>query len=501
MAALAAAVAAGYPATEVGTICHSMINFTTAQADALHANGWEDLIDFEGYTTKDLTSWMTQSGRLTAARGGCSFPVVRARRLCALNYWVNRNVLRGIIPTPPDFNAAALQQAFLDYPIYDLQRDADDNVDKPEPFIYDKWVDWQDSVITYLKGKKNITKNIPLYYVIRPDVAPPVMTVDEEIIFNAPLVGAAFDTDNTSVHQILTELTTGTDADHWIRDHRRTQNGRAAWQALCGHYDGAAEGDKRVTVARSDINIVHYRNESSFSFEKYSTKLKKAFSTLAQYGQPKSEREKVDILLSRINTNDQQLITAIGICRDGHSATFETACTYLSTQIAIIYPQHQPNAFGKSGRGGKRPKVRSINAVTTKNGKTTCNGVDLTDTTRYFSTKEFNKIGKEGRDYLNKCPKRKAFKDAKRGGSKKKKSDDEQNRMVAAVVNGVMQASRHESASVAGSTIPSQVVPTMPQHGPHARTNAAVNTAASTAGSSRRSHRYDHNGDVVEDTP
>ena len=494
MAALAA-VAAGYPATEIGTLCHSVLNFTRNQANAIHANGWENLADFEGYSTTDLTSWMTTSNRTPATRGGCIFPTVRSRRLCALNYWINRRLLRGIAPNPDDFDADALRTSLADYLVADTKREADDAVDKPEPFAYDKWVDWQDTVINFLRAKKNVSKNIPLYYIIRPNNPPAVMTETDEILWNAPLAGAAYDTDNTTVHQILTELTTGTDADQWIKEHRRTQNGRAAWQGLCAHYDGPAEGDKRVTVARHDIKLVHYRNESSFSFEKYSTRLKRSFFTLSQYEQPKSEREKVDILLSQINTNDQKLITAIGICRDAHSNTFEEACTYLSQQVAIIYPQHQPNAFGKKGKGGKRPNIRGINAVTMKNGKTMCNGVDLTDTTRFFTNKQFNKIGKEGRDYLNKCPKRKAFKDARRNSDHKrgKKNDDIDNRHVAAIINGVMQASRNETESVAASTLSGS---RMPQHGPHARAAAATSTSTR---SNRSNLRFDHTGNIIEE--
>ena len=59
-------------------------------------------------------------------------------------------------------------------------------------------------------------------------------------------------------------------------------------------------GQKRVTVARHDIKIMIYNNESSFSFEKYSRYLKIAFTALATYEQPKSEREKVEILCSQI---------------------------------------------------------------------------------------------------------------------------------------------------------------------------------------------------------
>ena len=503
-------MAAVYPDTQVGLVSENILNLTVRQATAMHTNGWENLSDFEGYTTDDITSWISSVARLAVNRGGVTFPTVRTRKLCALNYWINRKLLRGKPVLVADFNAGALAQAMTDFPIMDMMRDAKDSLDKPESFTYNKWVDWQDSVITYLKGKKNITKNIPLYYVIRPDRVPEGPSEEEDIIFHAPLVGAAFDTDNKTVHQFLTELTNGTDADNWIKPHRRSQNGRSAWRDLCEHYDGDAEGDKRVTVARHDIKIIHYRNESSFSFEKYSTRLKKAFATLDQYGQPKNEKEKVETLLEQIHTSDTRLVTALGICRDGHSQTFESACTYMSKQIAIIYPQHQPNAFGRSGKGGKRTSIRSINAIKkSKGGKTYANGVDLTDTTRYFGKEEFEKMGREGRDLLYKCPKRKASREAHEQRKKRKENNpdtDNNNhgqRQVAAIINGVMQATRNESESVAGSSIPSQINANngggnaqMPQHGTHIR-SVSISGVSQRSATQRSQIRYDHNGDIV----
>ena len=72
---------------------------------------------------------------------------------------------------------------------------------------------------------KNIKKTVPLYYVIRKEPNPiPLanMTEEDEIIYHAPHTGAAFIADNKQVHTYLTELTNGTDADQWIKHHKRT---------------------------------------------------------------------------------------------------------------------------------------------------------------------------------------------------------------------------------------------------------------------------------------
>ena len=126
----------------------------------------------------------------------------------------------------------------------------------------------------------------------------------DEIIYNASHTGRVFETDNKDVNRILDELTLGTDAADWIKTYCRRHDGRAAWIALCEHYDGPAEGERRVTVSRSNIDQAFYKNQSTFSFERYTNRLKHAFDTLWQYNQPKIDREEVEILLNQINTNN-----------------------------------------------------------------------------------------------------------------------------------------------------------------------------------------------------
>ena len=116
---------------------------------------------------------------------------------------------------------------------------------------------------------------------------------------------------------------------------------------------------------------------------------------------------------------------------------------------------------------------------------------------------DFDKMGKEGREYLNKCPKRKASKEAYM--TKKRRKDGsvaDSQRQVAAIINGVMQATRHENDSIAASSIPSHVggrntsAVRMPQHGTHTRRGSNNISQAST--SQRQQLQFDHNGDIVQ---
>ena len=236
----------------------------------------------------------------------------------------------------------------------------------PSKFKYDEWIDWQQIVITYFTSKKSVTlsASISLYYVIITEpclIADPEKSPSDEIIYNASHTGRAFVTDNKEVHRILDELTVGTDAADWIKTYCRRHDGRAAWIILCEHYDAPTEFDKRVTVSRSNIDLALDNNESTFAFDRYTTRLKHAFDTFQQYNQPKSDREEVKILLKQINTNNTQLTACIQICLHNYIANFNDSVTYPSTHIAQILPNSHPGSHARLGRG--QPNIHHNNVA------------------------------------------------------------------------------------------------------------------------------------------
>ena len=62
--------------------------------------------------------------------------------------------------------------------------------------------------------------------------------------------------------------------------------GRKEMQELQARYDGTSEGARRKQVARADLKNIFYKNETTFTFEKYVTKLKGVFNVLVKYGIP-----------------------------------------------------------------------------------------------------------------------------------------------------------------------------------------------------------------------
>ena len=61
-------MANAYPNTPVGRISEDLMGLTHNQAIALNTNGWENLTDFEGYTTSDIENWVKDSQSSSQSR-------------------------------------------------------------------------------------------------------------------------------------------------------------------------------------------------------------------------------------------------------------------------------------------------------------------------------------------------------------------------------------------------------------------------------------------------
>lgn len=179
------------------------------------------------------------------------------------------------------------------------------------------------------------------------------------MIYTAKLNGNQFNRDSKHIYNILKQFTNGTDAATWMKG---TRCGRAAMQALQKHYNGVAEGERRMEAARGDLNRLFYKNETTFSFEKYVTKMKECHDVLLKYGKPKYQSDKIANLIDKINCKDAEVQMHVSIVRNT-CTTFEEAVTEIATQISRIFPSSHPSsgrynkrrisAMGGKGRGGR----------------------------------------------------------------------------------------------------------------------------------------------------
>ena len=64
---------------------------------------------------------------------------------------------------------------------------------------------------------------------------------------------------------------------------------------------------KRLATANQSLQSLLYNQEHTFSVEKYITKMKEAFNMIEDNKEPWAEREKVSLMLQKMNTNNVQV--------------------------------------------------------------------------------------------------------------------------------------------------------------------------------------------------
>lgn len=336
-----------------------VMGFTDCQRTVLIGDGYDTARSLVHWKFNEIRDWCDSMGKLSTQRGGVNYGDRRIRNLQALAWWCTDRYLHGLdMDIVAHFDADALEESTEESKLDYEKSKKDSDLDKPSKFSPDKWVEWEESIYNYLMDVKN-SRGIPLAYVFRKDTPPTVMDREHEIIYNVTLTGAMFQCDSKKLLGLLKELAIGSNAETWIKGARC---GRDAMMALQEYYDGESEGERRKQVARADLEKLFYRNESTFSFEKYVTKLQHIFNVLKQYKVPVYEEEQVNYLLDKINCPNDKIKREVSICRAQHKK-FVPAATFMATAGARIFPNSNPSSGRYKGKG-----KQSINAFSKGDG-------------------------------------------------------------------------------------------------------------------------------------
>ena len=120
-------------------------------------------------------------------------------------------------------------------------------------------------------------------------------------VLKCPQEGAAFTRDNQQVHSILCGLCDKEEPSGVLKAANvfRFQDGRRTLGALIQHYDGPGGRARGLAEAKKLEGALHYRNEKSMPFEAFQRKCGEMFSLYEKYGEPWTERRKIQYLLDR----------------------------------------------------------------------------------------------------------------------------------------------------------------------------------------------------------
>lgn len=372
----------------------------------------------------DVTEMAKRMASRSANAGKVILGTMQIKRLQALVYWVKDHEKRQITLDADLWTPEELKSTIA-------RKEAEHNFEKVDVAIVDPgkcrtdvgWDSWQIGFMNKLSSTLGTAK-VPLAYVVRDDRKNIDDLIDDDMqrMHQMPLHGENFKRDSKLVYNMLKSACIDTDAWTWIQDNDAVSNGRKAWLALVAHYDGSGELNKRMERAKEEISRLHYKDEKSFPFERYVTKLKENFYIL---GKDKDEaltgRQQVDIMLKGIKSLDATIVAAkTNVFKDFRS-DFAAATAFLSGLISNVHSgaqveyanrnvgkrryisamgTHERGGRGRfkhGGRFGERSSGRGrANRGTSGRGnsqKVQINGVDVSDPARNFTSDEWERLG------------------------------------------------------------------------------------------------------------
>ena len=258
----------------------------------------------------------------------------------------------------------------------------------------------------------------PLRYVVREQNAPAEFADDfERRLYQLPLTGAAFEEDNRKVYHLLKAFLIDTPGWAWIEHYNATEHGRGAFWAWADHYNGQGELSKRTQMAKATLQSLHYKNEWSMSFERYSELLTKVFVSLDKdLDEALSNQQKIEKLLKGINTPDTELTASKAVIMLNYPYDFTRACSYFSQQVSRLHGRaqlenkkyrkrrisevrtrggHGQGGCGRYERGGRR-SGRGGRGGRGGRDQVVINGIDVSDPTRSFTNDEWSKLARNG---------------------------------------------------------------------------------------------------------
>ena len=388
------------------------------RANIINREGFTQLSDLGVLETDtDVTEMAKRMAARTQAEGRVLLGTVVIKRLQTLVWWIRDHQKRGLALEAANFDAEAMNQASEMKSLCREIADKEPSIADLGKFDPDDFDAHEDAFLNLLAQSYGVLRE-PLHYVVCPAETPAqFMTNEEERMYQFPLEGGSFELDNQVVYRKLKAFLIDSPGWAWIEPHDTAENGRAAYMAWTAHYNGQGELSKRMAIAKTRLDQLHYRNERSMSFEKCTEIMTKCFNTLHKdIDQRYSDRQKVEKLLKAIRCQDAELLAAKSIIDQQYPRDFVGACAYFSQQVARIhgpaqleYHQSRNKKRGiyaidsRAGRGGRARgrfggRGRRDGRGQTGRGRGAqathiINGIDVSDPNRNFTANEWEALG------------------------------------------------------------------------------------------------------------
>ena len=289
-------------------------------------------------TDTDIVDMAKRMASRTVNEGRVNLGTIQIKNIQALVWWVKDRQKRRQPLDAAEFDKAALLGAGVSKQVEKGRAKGDTSVKDLSTFGPDDY-DAHEEVFTNLLVQTQGVYKDDIRYVIRQDETPGEFNNEmHRRMFQMPLEGTRFAEDNRTVYGLLKTFLIDTPGWAWIVRYDSAEDGRRAFWAWANHYNGQGELSKRTALAKANLAALHYRNERSISFEKYTEMMTKAFTTLEKdEGEMYSERRKVEKLLNGINTREGELQACKAVISQNYPTDFVGACSYFSQHVARIH--------------------------------------------------------------------------------------------------------------------------------------------------------------------
>lgn len=351
-----------------------------------------------GCTCDEIRNSLKPVMALSRARGGCEFSINIITSLAALSGFYRDCRRRGLPLDPLSFSHASLDE--WTERILQTDDDSDDElVPSPGNLNIDNFLTWKEALDLKLKSMRG-SAHTPLYYVIRPDLPPGHLLVNAEdrLIHETRQQGPEWNKDNKKVARFVLGLVQPTDGYQWVREVSPF-DGRGIVQALVNHYEGEGHSQRIVESARHTVSNLIYQNESVFSWETFSTRLKQAFDILNRHGVPVPLPEQLHTVRRKIKTANLEFnALAKGVLTGNHGQSLTWHLSRVAVHVSTEFPRAltQRSSFKRktisSIEGGTAVGNTVEYQVETRNGRRYCNGVDITEKVKRYDPEDWKKL-------------------------------------------------------------------------------------------------------------
>jgi hypothetical protein len=382
---------AGQARARWATYLTTTLGFPEDLKEAIVAQGYTSFETFDDMKDEDvdrLCSAMRKPGGTVVnppaagARGNAQAVVANpgvnvgdrfARRLKQLAYFLRyiKKIQRPI--RVEHMGADQLQRLWT----YKEQEEArDENPAFPEKYTTSKNArETIENMMEWIEASYGV-EEIPLSYIIRdrvdPDEPPgdndeyPVgrPTFEQELIRRAEHGNETYHMNNKKIWKMVRHVTHGTDAWSFVKAFNRNRDGRSAIFALKSQYMGGEFVNKVKIEADTQLETIFWSGKArNFTWDQFTSRLTSAFEDLAQFGEPKSDEEKVRRLLRAIR--DPALSSAVVVVRSQalYSQNYQNAVDFLGGEVSrntnearihrgISAVNRDGRGHGGYGRGG-----------------------------------------------------------------------------------------------------------------------------------------------------